>query len=146
MTNSDAIITVLIADDHAMTRKGLSVFLLASDRFRLVGEASNGQQAIEFCHKYHPDIVLMDVVMPQVDGISAIKEIKEQLPDVHIIAMSSFGKEQLVQKAILYGADAFVSKEVSAKELIDLILSVRQGNYMQRKLGDETETQLTERE
>lgn len=146
MSSDNSIISVLIADDHAMTRKGLSVFLLANDRFKLIGEASNGQQAIELCHQFKPDIVLMDVIMPQTDGITAIKRIKIDLPDTQIIAMSSFGKEELIQQAILYGADAFIPKDVSAKDLIDLILHVVQGTYMQKAFSDSTELQLTERE
>ena len=146
MADNDSIIKVLIADDHAMTRKGLSLFLLTSDRFHVVGEAANGQDAIKLCYQNRPDIVLMDIVMPHTDGILAIKHIKEKFPDTQIIAMSSFVKEELIQKALLYGAESFVQKDVTAKDLIALMLSVVNQEHAKKILVDFADMELTGRE
>lgn len=127
MTTDEVPIRVLIVDDHAMVRKGLAVFLLASSRLELVGEASNGQQAVELCARMRPDVVLMDVVMPDVDGITATRTIREKYPETQVIALSSFSKEALVQRAYQAGAIAYLPKDVSAKELTDAILLASAG-------------------
>ncbi|NLT74690.1 MAG: response regulator transcription factor, partial [Chloroflexi bacterium] len=83
-------IRVLIADDHAMVRSGLRLFLLAMPDVDLVGEASNGREAVALCADLAPDVVLMDLVMPEMDGIDAIRLLREQQPDIRVLALSSF--------------------------------------------------------
>jgi NarL family two-component system response regulator LiaR len=125
--NDQAPIRILLVDDHDMVRKGLSVFLLAYDDFELVGEAVNGKEAIEMCALLQPDVVLMDLMMPVMDGVTAIKAIRENHSHVHIIALTSFSEEKLVEAALKAGAIGYLFKNVSVDELADAIRSASQG-------------------
>lgn len=120
-------IRVLIADDHAMVRSGLSAFLMASDDLELVGEASNGAEAVRACAQVRPDVVLMDLVMPGMDGPTAIREIHQAQPDVQIIALTSFPEEDLVERALASGAISYLLKNVGADDLADAIRRAKDG-------------------
>lgn len=124
---STAPIRVLIADDHAMVRSGLAAFLMASDDLELVGEASNGAEAVRACAQVRPDVVLMDLVMPGMDGATAIREIHEAQPDVQIIALTSFPEEDLVERALASGAISYLLKNVGADDLADAIRRAKDG-------------------
>lgn len=111
-------IRLMIVDDHRVVRSGLSAFLLAYDDLKLVGEASGGEEAVRLCAKVKPDVVLMDLVMPGMDGIAATKAIQEQCPGTKVIALTSFGDQERVQAALKAGAIGYLLKDVSDVELV----------------------------
>lgn len=110
-------IRVLIVDDHAVVRSGLSDFLMVYDDLELVGEAVNGRNAVELSARVQPDVVLMDMVMPEMDGAAATKAIRERCPDIQVIALTSFREEELVNAALKAGAIGYLLKNVTADEL-----------------------------
>jgi len=111
------LVRVLIADDHPVVRRGLIAVLAAYDDFQLVGEVSSGEEAISFCEKTQPDVVLMDLVMPGMGGAKAIRVIRERWPQVAVIALTSFGEMALVEEVLKAGAVSYLLKNVSADEL-----------------------------
>lgn len=120
-------IKILIADDHNVVRSGLSAFLQVFDDFELVGEASNGREAVEVCAAKKPDVVLMDLVMPEMDGAQATQIIREKFPDVQVIVLTSFKEDNLVENALQAGAIGYLLKNVSADELAEAIRSAVAG-------------------
>ncbi len=120
-------IKVMIVDDHAVVRSGLSAFLMAYDDLELVGEASGGKDAVGRCGEVSPDVVLMDLVMPEMDGAEATKQILEVCPGIKVIALTSFPEENLVQKALKAGAISYLLKNVSGVELADAIRAAYAG-------------------
>lgn len=120
-------IRVAIVDDHEMVRRGLLDFLRIHKEFVLVGEASNGEDAIKLCDKFKPDVVLMDLVMPRVDGVTATHRIHSRHPDIKIIALSSYDDERLVPAALDAGAISFLQKNVTMSELADAIRKAQRG-------------------
>ena len=126
-TPSSKPIRVMLVDDHAMVRRGLATFLKVFDDLELAGEAENGQAAIQLCAKLQPDIVLMDMVMPDMNGATATRTIRQQFPDVQVIALTSFKEEELVKSALEAGAIGYLLKDVSADELVRAIRSAHAG-------------------
>jgi NarL family two-component system response regulator LiaR len=120
-------IRVLIVDDHPMVRKGLATFLLAMKDMILVGEANNGEEAIGHCKQSKPDVVLMDLLMPGMDGFEATSIIHKSYPTVKVIALTSFQEKSLVQRALQAGAISYLLKNVSADELAKAIKSAHSG-------------------
>jgi NarL family two-component system response regulator LiaR len=120
-------IRVMIVDDHDMVRSGLSVFLEAFDDLELVGEAADGEEAIRLCAELQPHVVLMDLVMPEMDGIAATRAIRQADPTVQVIALTSFNDQDLVQGALQAGAVGYLLKNASIDELADAIRSARVG-------------------
>jgi len=120
-------IRVMLVDDHAMVRKGLAAFLKVASDLELVGEASDGQQALAICEKVQPDVVLMDLVMPKMDGPAAIRAIRERWPQVQIVALTSFQEPDLVRKALQAGAISYLLKHVSAEDLTEAIRAAHAG-------------------
>lgn len=120
-------IRVLLVDDHSVVRSGLSVFLMAFDDLELVGEASDGEAALRACATLHPDVVLMDLVMPGMDGIAATRAIRERFPHIRVIALTSFPDREKVQGALRAGALSYLMKNVSADELAAAIRSAVAG-------------------
>jgi two-component system, NarL family, response regulator LiaR len=114
-------IRVMIVDDHAVVRSGLGAFLMVFDDLELVGEANGGEQAVRLCEKFKPDVVLMDLVMPGMDGAAATKAVRERCPHIQVIALTSFREQELVQGALQAGAIGYLLKNVSADELADAI-------------------------
>ncbi|MBN1486944.1 MAG: response regulator transcription factor [Anaerolineae bacterium] len=114
-------IKVVIVDDHAVVRSGLGAFLLAFDDLELIGEASNGAEALQLCDKLKPDVILMDLVMPVMDGAAATRAIRERHPDIHILALTSFKEDELVQGALEAGAIGYLLKNLPADELASAI-------------------------
>jgi DNA-binding NarL/FixJ family response regulator len=123
-------INILIADDHLMVRKGLSALIQGVADFTLVGEAENGRQVIKMYSTLHPDVVLMDIVMPYVGGIEAIRTIRAEDPAANIIALTSFSDEQLISQALAAGARGFLYKDVSVDELINAIRQAHLGQVI----------------
>lgn len=120
-------IRIVIVDDHKVVRSGLGAFLQVYDDFELVGEGSDGKEAIEICEQLKPDVVLMDLVMPVMDGAEATRCIKQQYPDIQVIVLTSFKEENLVQDALKAGAIGFLLKNISADELASAIRSAVHG-------------------
>ena len=114
-------IKILLVDDHAVVRSGLSKFLLVNKEMQLVGEASDGEEAVQKTSLYRPDVVLMDLMMPGMDGITAIRQIRQKYPTVKIIALTSFAEPNIVQGALQAGAIGYLQKNVTAKELVRAI-------------------------
>jgi DNA-binding NarL/FixJ family response regulator len=125
--NTTKAIRILVADDHLMVRKGLSSLIQGVSDFELVGEAEDGGQAITMCRELRPDVVLMDIVMPEVGGVEAIRSICAENPSAGIIALTSFPDAQLIKQALKAGARGFLYKDVSVDELINAIRLVHIG-------------------
>jgi len=120
-------IQVMLVDDHNVVRSGLATFLRAYDDLELVGEAKNGLEALELCHKTKPDVILMDLMMPEMDGIAATRSILADYPDIKIIAMTSFEEEELVQGVLAAGAISYLLKNISSDELAKAIRDAASG-------------------
>ncbi len=116
MTNKDKI-CVLLVDDHAVVRSGLATFLMVFDDLEFVGEASDGKEAVYLCGRLHPDVVLMDLVMPEMDGATATQEIRRLWPEIQVVALTSYKEDDLVQGALRAGAIGYLLKNVSADNL-----------------------------
>jgi NarL family two-component system response regulator LiaR len=125
--NAQKPIRVIIVDDHAVVRSGLSAFLMVFDDLEFAGEAASGEEAIRLCKNLHPDVVLMDLVMPGVDGATATRAIRENCPNTRIIALTSFKEQELVQGALQAGAIGYLLKNVSADELVGAIRAAHAG-------------------
>lgn len=120
-------IRVVLVDDHTMVRKGLALFLKAFDDLELAGEAESGAVAIQLCEEIQPDVVLMDMVMPDMDGVAATRAICQQFPQIQVIALTSFKEGNLVKNALEAGAIAYLLKDVSADELARAIRAAHSG-------------------
>ena len=114
-------IKVMLVDDHNVVRSGLATFLRAYDDLQLVAEANNGLEAVNICRGNKPDVILMDLMMPEMDGIAATKAILAKYPEIKIIAMTSFEEEQLVQGVLAAGAISYLIKNVTSDELAKAI-------------------------
>jgi len=125
--NNSKPIRVMLVDDHAVVRSGLSAFLLAFDDLELVGEANNGVEAVKLCQEIEPDVLLMDLVMPQMDRAEATQAIRETCPNVQVIALTSFKEDKLVHGALEAGAIGYLLKNVSADELANAIRAAHAG-------------------
>jgi CheY-like chemotaxis protein len=99
MTTAEGTIRLVIVDDHAVVREGLRTYLELEDRLQIVGEASNGREAVDKVRAYMPDVVLMDLLMPEMDGIAATRAIKEFAPDVKVIVLTSFQDDEHIMPA-----------------------------------------------
>ena len=120
-------IRVLIVDDHAMVRKGLLAILKNKPELELVGEARDGREAIECCGALKPDVVLMDLVMPELGGVAATRTIHQRWPNIRVIALTSFQEKELVQDALQAGAIGYLLKNVSGDELAEAIRQAHGG-------------------
>jgi NarL family two-component system response regulator LiaR len=120
-------IRVLIVDDHPMVRRGLATFLKVYDDLELAGEAAGGLEAIQLCAELRPDVVLMDMAMPEMDGAAATRLIRKQSEAVHVIMLTSFKDEILIQSALQAGAIGYLLKDVSSDELAQAIRAAYAG-------------------
>jgi len=150
---------LLICDDHAVVRQGLTAFLALQDDIEIAGEAADGEQAVAQALALRPDVVLMDLVMPRVDGVEAIRRIRAALPATRVIVLTSFLDDDKVFPAIRAGADGYLMKDVSPQDLAKAIRMARAGEPLlhpdvTRRLMDEASREgapapagrLTERE
>jgi NarL family two-component system response regulator LiaR len=146
-------IRVLIADDHAVVREGLRALITIKPGLELVGEAVDGEEAISKALSLHPDVILIDMIMPRKDGLEAIKAIKAQHPQARILVLTSFGDNDKVLAAIKAGAQGYLLKDSAPQQLIEAIFEVHQGRYsldstlatmLIRELSQPTELPLSE--
>ena len=127
ITSTSQPIRVMVVDDHTMVRRGLATILRVFDDLQLVGEAENGAEAIKLCGEAQPDVVLMDMVMPDMDGATTTRVIRQQFPQIQIIALTSFKEGSLVKNALEAGAIAYLLKDVSADDLARAIRAAYAG-------------------
>lgn len=120
-------IRVMLVDEHTMVRRGLSVFLKVKPDLELVGEANDGAEAIDLCETLQPDVVLMDLMMPVMDGATATRHIKTRWPHIQVIALTSFQETALIQEVLQAGAIGYLLKTVSADELARAIRAAKAG-------------------
>jgi len=120
-------IRILVVDDHAMVRKGLVTFLGSKLDMKVVGEASNGQEALKQCEFLQPDVILMDLVMPEMDGVDAIRAIRQRWSQVQVLALTNFQEKNLVQEALRAGAVGYLLKNITGDNLAEAIRSAYQG-------------------
>lgn len=120
-------IRVVVVDDHEMVRRGLSAFLKSFDDLELVGEARNGREAIEVCNAVKPDVVLMDLMMGVMDGVTAIRILHQQMPDMAIVALTSANEPELVTAALQAGALSYLQKDVNIDQLVAAVRAAARG-------------------
>ena len=128
MTTSASLpIRVMLVDDHTMVRRGLATFIKAFDDLQLAGEAESGAEAIQLCARILPDVILMDMVMPDMDGATTTRAIRQKFPQVQVIALTSFKEGDLVKNALEAGAIGYLLKDISADELHRAIRAAHAG-------------------
>jgi two-component system, NarL family, response regulator LiaR len=115
-------VKVLVADDHRLFRTGMTRMLSADPRFEVVGEAKDGVEAINQAIARKPDVVLMDLQMPEVNGVEAVKSLKRQAPDVRVVVVSAYADGRMIEEAMANGATAYVSKDVTIDEVATRII------------------------
>lgn len=120
-------IRILIADDHTIVRSGLKLLLEDEPDFVVVAEATNGAEAVQICHELHPDVVIMDVGMPVQNGLDAARELKDQLPEIAILALTMHRSEEYFFQMLEAGSSGYVLKGADPAELIQAIRSVARG-------------------
>jgi two-component system chemotaxis response regulator CheY len=114
-------ISVLIADDHTIVRSGVRLLLNAEAEFQVVGEARDGLEAVKLAEELHPDVVLMDISMPEIDGLAALRVIREQDPHARVVMLSALGQESAVVEAITAGASDFLIKPFERERVLNVI-------------------------
>ena len=122
-----SLIRILLVDDHAVVRSGLAAFLSAFPDFELVGEAADGEEAVKLCEPLCPDVVLMDMIMPRMDGATATHLIRQRYPSIQVLVLTSFKEDELIQCALKAGAVGYLLKNVSAEELAKAIRAAHRG-------------------
>jgi NarL family two-component system response regulator LiaR len=127
MTEKDTPIRILIADDHQLVRQGLMALLSVKPGIEVIGQAADGGEAVELAQSLEPDIILLDLLMPNKDGIEATREIKAEDPDARILIITSFAEDENVYRAIKAGALGYLLKDSSPQELIQAIHDVCEG-------------------
>lgn len=124
---TNATIRVMLVDDQPVVRSGLSAFLMVHPDLELVGEAGDGARAVRLCEQLRPDVILMDLVMPEMDGAETTERIKELYPDIQVIALTSFKEKDLVQRVLAAGAIGYLLKNITSEELAGAIRSAVAG-------------------
>ena len=120
-------IRIMLADDHMLMRMGLSTLVDCEEDMKIVGEAKNGRQAVELAHALKPDIIIMDLMMPELSGAEATKLIHDAYPEIKIMVLTSFGTSKEMSDAITNGADGALMKDTAADELIKAIRAIVAG-------------------
>ncbi len=120
-------IRVMLVDDHTMVRRGLATFLQVHEDLQLAGEAESGEEAIRMCGEVRPDVILMDLVLPKMDGAATTRIIRQEYPQVQVLALTSFKDGELIKNALEAGAIGYLLKDVSADELARAIRAARSG-------------------
>ena len=152
MNSSHNLIRILTVDDHPLLRKGIAALVNAEADLKLIAEASNGKEAVEAFRSHRPDVTLMDLQMPDVDGLEAIVAIRREYPEARIIVLTTYTGDMQVLRALRAGARAYILKGLVHRELLDTIRAVHAGQKrippeIASELADHaTDDQLTERE
>ncbi|WP_234118256.1 response regulator [Clostridium hydrogenum] len=133
---------ILIVDDDALIRESLSILLGLDDEIEVVGTASNGQDAFDKCTEFKPDIVLMDVRMPIMDGVLGTKLIKESFKDIKVVILTTFKDDEYIKEAIKNGAEGYILKNQSSDSIVDSLKAVIKGNMVFEKNVAETISSL----
>jgi NarL family two-component system response regulator LiaR len=120
-------IRVMIVDDHLLVRDGLKLLLSTFDNMAVVGLAADGEEAVTLCQQSRPDVILMDIAMPKMDGPTATARIRAEFPQVQVIALTSFVDEELIQQAVQAGAIGYLLKNASAEQLVEAIQAAAEG-------------------
>lgn len=123
-------IRIMIVDDHGMVRRGLAAYLISDPDLEVIAEASDGQEAIKLCEQLMPDVILMDLVMPELGGVAATRIIHKRWPEIQVIALTSFQDKELVQEALQAGAISYLIKNVSGEDLSEAIKASYAGRRM----------------
>ncbi len=123
-------IRILIVDDHEMVRNGLSVMMEREADFTVVGEAQNGKEAVEMVSKLHPDVVLMDLRMPEMDGVEAMRQIRATQDDVKFLVLTTYDSDEYIFDAIEAGAKGYLLKDASREELFRAVRTVHRGESL----------------
>ena len=126
---SDAI-RLLIADDHLIVRQGLRLILETEDGFELVGEASDGAEAVKLAGELHPDVIMMDLRMPGMDGLTAIEQLAEKQPEIAIVILTTFNEDDLMVRGLRAGAKGFLLKDTNRETLFDSIRAAARGETL----------------
>ncbi|GHV25826.1 DNA-binding response regulator [Spirochaetia bacterium] len=148
---------ILLADDQKLITESLGTFLSNyADDMTVIGVARNGKEAVAMSAEHHPDIILMDVLMPGMDGVEAVKIIKEKYPDIKVIMLSTYAEDEYVRAALVGGASGYLLKDISPTELITAIRALNNNviqispelvrNMVQQKYNGEEKTVITEKE
>jgi two-component system, NarL family, response regulator LiaR len=122
-----AVIRLIVVDDHEVVRRGLLAFLSMFPDFEILGEAANGLQALQRCEMHHPDVVLMDLMMPEMDGITATREIKRRFPNINVVALTGSPEEDILMAALQAGATACIVKNAPVEQLASVIRDAHAG-------------------
>jgi two-component system, NarL family, response regulator YdfI len=123
-------ITILIADDHDVVRDGLRLILESEDDFEVVGEAANGAEAVRLCSELNPQVVLMDLRMPGMDGLTAIKHIRQQQPDTNIVILTTYNEDALMLDGLRSGARSYLLKDTKRQVLFDTLRAAARGESL----------------
>src|SRR5688572_6775829 len=121
---------VMLVDDHEIVRQGLRALLEVEEDIEVVTEASNGREAVDMAKSYRPQVVVMDVRMPDMNGVEACREIRDGDPDIQVIMLTSFSDDEALFNSIMAGAAGFVLKQIRGRDLVDAIRSVAAGNSL----------------
>ncbi|UCC90082.1 MAG: response regulator transcription factor [Anaerolineales bacterium] len=123
-------IRVLVADDHPVVREGLSAIVDAEDDILVVGEAWNGEEAVRLAHQLHPDVVLMDLKMPKMDGVEAIQRIRAEVPETYVLILTTYADDDYIEAGIRAGARGYLLKDAPPDELVRAIRVVSRGESL----------------
>lgn len=123
-------IKILIADDHLIIRQGLRLILETEDDFELVGEAADGAQALNLCHKLQPNVVLMDLRMPNMDGLTALEKLRLEQPEIAVVILTTFNEDELMFRGLQAGARGYLLKDTDRSTLFDTIRAAARGETL----------------
>jgi len=137
-------IKIVVVDDHILLLESLKTFIEEKDDYKIIGEAKNGVEAIDVCKRLYPDVVLMDIKMPDMDGIQAAKEIKKEMPRIKVIILTSYEDIESIFEAFAMGVDGYILKNTNPKDLMEIIRLTNNGLcVIQRNVMEHFMTQLS---